>query len=230
MLWMTTNIGFRLVCSIPIHHIHPTLYQVISIFFILYKMLWMTTNIGLRLVCSTPSTIFIRPYTKWFPSFSFSTKCSEWQQILDLGWSVLPHQPYSSDLIPCDFHLFHSLQNALNDNKYWIKAGLFYPINHIHPTLYQVISIFFILYKMLWMTTNIGFRLVCFTQSTIFIRPYTKWFPSFSFSSKMLWITTNIGLRLVCSTPSTIFIIPYTKWFPSFSFSTKCFEWQQILD
>ena len=36
-------------------------------------------NIGLRLVCSSTSTIFTRPFTKWFSSFSFSTKCSEWQ-------------------------------------------------------------------------------------------------------------------------------------------------------
>ena len=115
MLWMTTNIGLRLVCSTPINHIHQTLYQVISIFFILYKMLWMTTNIGFRLVCSTPSTMFIRPYTKWFPSFSFSTKCSEWQQILDLGGTVLPHQPCSSDLIPSWFPSFFILH--MNDKK-----------------------------------------------------------------------------------------------------------------
>ena len=193
-------------------------------------MLWMTTNIGFRRDCSTPSTMFIRHYTKWFPSFSFSTKCSEWQKILYLGWSVLPHQPYSSDLIPSDFHLFPSLQNALNDNKYWIKAGLFYPIKHINPTLYQVISIFFILYKMLWMTTNIGFRLVCSTPSTIFIRPYTKWFPSSSFSTKCSEWQQILDLGWSVLTPSTIFIRPYTKWFPSFSFSTKCSEWQQILD
>ena len=34
-------------------------------------------NIGFRLVCSTPSTIFPRPCTKQFPSFSFSIKCTE---------------------------------------------------------------------------------------------------------------------------------------------------------
>ena len=39
------------------------------------------------------------------------------KEILDLGWSVLPHPPYSSDLAPNDFHLHHSLQNALNDKK-----------------------------------------------------------------------------------------------------------------
>ena len=34
-------------------------------------------NIGFRLVIFTLSTIFIRPCTEWFSSFSFSTKCSQ---------------------------------------------------------------------------------------------------------------------------------------------------------
>ena len=37
-------------------------------------------NIGFWLVCSNPSTILSRSYTKKFPFFSFSTKCSEWQK------------------------------------------------------------------------------------------------------------------------------------------------------
>ena len=39
--------------------------------------------------------------------------------------------------------------------KYWISAGLFYPIHHIYQFLHQVISIFFILYKILWMSKNV---------------------------------------------------------------------------
>ena len=35
------------------------------------------------------------------------------EKILDLGWSVLLHPPYSPDLTPSDFHLFYSQQ--LND-------------------------------------------------------------------------------------------------------------------
>ena len=34
--------------------------------------------------------------------------------MLDLGWSVLPHPPYSTDLAPSYFNLFRSLKNALN--------------------------------------------------------------------------------------------------------------------
>ena len=35
----------------------------------------------IRLVCSTLSNIFARPCTRWFPSFSLSTKWSKWQKI-----------------------------------------------------------------------------------------------------------------------------------------------------
>jgi hypothetical protein len=30
-----------------------------------------------------------------------------------MGWTVLPHSPYSPDLAPSDFHLFGSLKDAL---------------------------------------------------------------------------------------------------------------------
>ena len=35
------------------------------------------------------------------------------QKLLELGWDVLPHPPYSPDLAPSDFHMFHALQNSL---------------------------------------------------------------------------------------------------------------------
>ena len=38
--------------------------------------------------------------------------------------------------------------------KYWIWAGLFYPIHHIHQALHQVISFFFLLYKMFLITKD----------------------------------------------------------------------------
>jgi len=35
------------------------------------------------------------------------------QKLLQFGWDVLPHSPYSPDIAPSDFHLFKSLQNSL---------------------------------------------------------------------------------------------------------------------
>ena len=40
------------------------------------------------------------------------------QKLLELGWEVLIHLPYSPDIVPSDFHLFRSLQNSLN-GKYF---------------------------------------------------------------------------------------------------------------
>ncbi|XP_013786728.1 histone-lysine N-methyltransferase SETMAR-like [Limulus polyphemus] len=36
------------------------------------------------------------------------------QKIEELGWEKIPHPPYSPDLAPLDYHLFHSLQNHLD--------------------------------------------------------------------------------------------------------------------
>ena len=40
------------------------------------------------------------------------------KKISDLGWEVLSHPSYSPDLAPSDFHLFRSLQNALDKKKF----------------------------------------------------------------------------------------------------------------
>ena len=40
------------------------------------------------------------------------------QKLLQHGWDVLPHPPYSPDLAPSDFYLFRSLQNFLNDKTF----------------------------------------------------------------------------------------------------------------
>ena len=39
------------------------------------------------------------------------------EKIMALGWSVWAHPLYSPNLDPSDFHLFHSLENALNDRN-----------------------------------------------------------------------------------------------------------------
>ena len=40
------------------------------------------------------------------------------QKLLQLGWEVLIHLPYSADIAPSDFHLFRSLQNSLKGKKF----------------------------------------------------------------------------------------------------------------
>ena len=40
------------------------------------------------------------------------------QKLLQLGWEVLIHLPYSPDIAPSDFHLFRSLQNFLNGKNF----------------------------------------------------------------------------------------------------------------
>lgn len=47
------------------------------------------------------------------PHVSLQTR----QKLIQLGWDVLPHSPYSPDLAPSDFHLFRSMQNFLNGKK-----------------------------------------------------------------------------------------------------------------
>lgn len=42
------------------------------------------------------------------------------QKLLDFGWEILPHPPYSPDLAPSDYHLFRSLSNSLR-NKIFEK-------------------------------------------------------------------------------------------------------------
>ena len=40
------------------------------------------------------------------------------EKILDFGWSLLLHPPYSLELATSDFRLFLSLQNALNGKRF----------------------------------------------------------------------------------------------------------------
>ena len=40
------------------------------------------------------------------------------QKLLELGWDVLPHPPYSPDLALFDYFLFRSLQNFLTGKNF----------------------------------------------------------------------------------------------------------------
>lgn len=39
-------------------------------------------------------------------------------KLMELGWELLPHPPYSPDLAPTDFHLFRSLHNHLKEKQF----------------------------------------------------------------------------------------------------------------
>ena len=40
------------------------------------------------------------------------------KKLLELGWEVMPHLPYSPDLAPSDYYLFRSLQSHLNGKTF----------------------------------------------------------------------------------------------------------------
>ena len=40
------------------------------------------------------------------------------QKLLELGWDVLTHPPYSPDLVLSDYFLIRSLQSSLNGKKF----------------------------------------------------------------------------------------------------------------
>ena len=56
--------------------------------------------------------IFYQDNTR--PHVSLMTR----QKLLQLGWEVLSHLPYSPDIAPLDFHLFQSFQNFLNGKNF----------------------------------------------------------------------------------------------------------------
>lgn len=46
------------------------------------------------------------------------------QKIIELGWELLPHPPYSPDLAPTDYHLFRSMQSFFNGKTFVKKVDL----------------------------------------------------------------------------------------------------------
>ena len=46
------------------------------------------------------------------------------QKLLQLGWEILLHPPYSPDIAPLDFHLFRCLQNSPNGKKFQFPGTL----------------------------------------------------------------------------------------------------------
>jgi histone-lysine N-methyltransferase SETMAR len=54
------------------------------------------------------------------PHVAMATK----EKLTELGWTVLPHPPYSPDLAPTDYHLFLSLANSLSNRNFNDESGL----------------------------------------------------------------------------------------------------------
>lgn len=46
-------------------------------------------------------------------------------KLLELGWTVIPHAPYSPDLAPTDYHLFLSLSSYLRDRNFTEESEIF---------------------------------------------------------------------------------------------------------
>ena len=46
------------------------------------------------------------------------------KKLLELGWEILPHPPYSPDLAPSDYQLFRSLHNHLREKHFDDRAHL----------------------------------------------------------------------------------------------------------
>jgi len=56
------------------------------------------------------------------------TSLKTMEHTANLGWTVLPHPPYSPDLAPSDFHLFGMIEDGLSrqifSSKYVITAAV----------------------------------------------------------------------------------------------------------
>ncbi|KAF2347450.1 hypothetical protein FHG87_021794 [Trinorchestia longiramus] len=78
-----------------------------------------------------------RPHTALWPCLALATR----EKLLQLGWEVLSHPPYSPDLAPSDFHLFRSLQNSLNrkefDSDEDVKSFLDIFFTNKEPTFFE---------------------------------------------------------------------------------------------
>ena len=57
------------------------------------------------------------------------------QKIAEVGWEILSHPPYSSDIAPSDYHLFLSLQNFLAKNSKMKKMSNKHWFNFSHQKM-----------------------------------------------------------------------------------------------
>ena len=59
----------------------------------------------------------------------------QWQNY-ELGYELIPHPPYSPDLIPCDFFLFPNLKTWLDGKKFSSNKEVIVAVNEYFETAY----------------------------------------------------------------------------------------------
>jgi len=62
------------------------------------------------------------------------------EHIANLGWTVLPHPPYSPDLAPSDFHLFGPMKDGLRGQHFPSNEASYEPRNRGPLPLVQIFT------------------------------------------------------------------------------------------
>jgi transposase len=69
---------------------------------------------GISRVMAEKKTAFLLQHDNARPHASLKTK----GHVAKFGWTVLPHPPYSPDLVPSDFHLFGRMKDGLREQYF----------------------------------------------------------------------------------------------------------------
>ena len=125
----------------------------------------------------TQMKLLIKPWSRCFERIRGMQSLLKCSIILSHLKKIREHKNLRTRLLEkCHFfyddaklHLARIRQEKILD---LVGSGLFYPVHHIHQTLPQVISIFCVLYKMLWMTKNFSQDQVkMFVENFLILKP-----------------------------------------------------------
>jgi len=56
----------------------------------------------------------------------------------NLGWTVVPHPPYSLDLVLSDFHLFELMRDGLHEQHFPSNNAIIGAVEQLSPLLGQI--------------------------------------------------------------------------------------------